>query len=34
MELHITAFLEMIGIPYTGTGPVTLGITYDKVKKF
>jgi D-alanine-D-alanine ligase len=30
MELHVTAFLEMVGIPYTGTGPVALGITYDK----
>eukprot|EP01116_Phalansterium_solitarium_P006869 TRINITY_DN19277_c0_g1_i1.p1 TRINITY_DN19277_c0_g1~~TRINITY_DN19277_c0_g1_i1.p1 ORF type:complete len:476 (+),score=172.09 TRINITY_DN19277_c0_g1_i1:1530-2957(+) len=30
MELHLTAFLEMIGIPYTGTGPVTIGMTYDK----
>jgi len=30
MELHITALLEMVGIPYTGTGPVALGLTYDK----
>jgi len=30
MELHITALLETIGIPYTGTGPIGLGFTSDK----
>jgi D-alanine-D-alanine ligase len=30
MELHVTALLEMFDIPYTGTGPKTIGITYDK----
>lgn len=31
MELHVTAMLEVVGIPYTGTGPIGLGITSDKV---
>lgn len=30
MELHVTAFLEMLEIPYTGAGPKTIGVTYDK----
>lgn len=30
MELHVTALLEIIGLPYTGTGPVAMGMTYDK----
>jgi D-alanine-D-alanine ligase len=30
MELHVTALLEMIDLPYTGVGPKTIGITYDK----
>jgi hypothetical protein len=28
MELHVTAYLEMLDIPYTGAGPKTIGITY------
>jgi D-alanine-D-alanine ligase len=31
MELHVTAFLEMVGIPYSGAGPKTIGITYGKI---
>jgi D-alanine-D-alanine ligase len=30
MELHVTALLEMVGIPYTGTGPISIGMTNDK----
>jgi len=30
MELHIPSFLEMIGIPYTGSGPQCLSYCYDK----
>ena len=29
-ELHIPALLEMLGVPYSGSGPVALGICYDK----
>lgn len=29
-ELHIPALLEMLGIPYSGSGPVGLGTCYDK----
>ncbi len=29
-ELHVTACLEMLGVPYSGSGPVALGICYDK----
>ncbi len=29
-ELHIPALLEMLGIPYTGSGPQTLAFCYDK----
>jgi D-alanine-D-alanine ligase len=29
-ELHISALLEMIGIPYTGSGPQCLAFCYDK----
>ena len=29
-ELHVPAFLEMLGIPYTGAGPNSLGICYNK----
>lgn len=29
-ELHIPSFLEMIGIPYTGSGPQCLAYCYDK----
>jgi D-alanine-D-alanine ligase len=29
-ELHIPALLEMLGIPYTGSGPQSLAYCYDK----
>ena len=29
-ELHVPAYLEMLDIPYTGAGPKTLGLCYDK----
>lgn len=29
-ELHVTAMLEMLGIPYTGSGPQCLAFCYDK----
>jgi len=29
-ELHVPALLEMLGVPYTGAGPVCLGLCYDK----
>jgi D-alanine-D-alanine ligase len=29
-ELHVPALLEMLEIPYTGSGPATLGLCYDK----
>ncbi len=29
-ELHIPALLEMLSVPYSGSGPVALGICYDK----
>ena len=29
-ELHVPAFLEMIGVPYTGAGPACLGLCYNK----
>jgi len=29
-ELHIPSFLEMMGIPYTGSGPQCLAYCYDK----
>ena len=29
-ELHIPAYLEMLNIPFTGAGPVTLGVCYNK----
>lgn len=29
-ELHIPALLELLGIPYTGSGPQTLAYCYDK----
>jgi len=29
-ELHVPALLEMLGIPYSGSGPVALGLCYDK----
>lgn len=29
-ELHVPAFLEMNGYPYTGAGPACLGLCYDK----
>lgn len=30
LELHVPAFLEMLGLPYTGAGPSCLGLCYDK----
>ncbi len=29
-ELHVAAYLEMLGIGYSGSGPVALGLCYDK----
>ncbi|MSQ41984.1 MAG: methyltransferase domain-containing protein [Dehalococcoidia bacterium] len=29
-ELHIPAYLEMLGVPYSGAGPSALGLCYDK----
>jgi len=31
-ELHVPALLELLGIPYTGAGPASLGLCYDKAK--
>jgi D-alanine-D-alanine ligase len=30
LELHVASYLEMLGIPYSGCGPVALGLCYDK----
>lgn len=30
MEMHVVSFLEMIGIPFTGSGSKCLAFTYDK----
>ncbi len=30
LELHIPAFLDMLGIPYSGAGPASLGLCYNK----
>jgi D-alanine-D-alanine ligase len=30
LELHLAAYLEMLGIAYSGSGPVALGLCYDK----
>jgi D-alanine-D-alanine ligase len=30
MELHLPSYLEMLGIPYSGAGPASLGLCYDK----
>jgi D-alanine-D-alanine ligase len=30
LELHVASYLEMLGIPYSGSGPVALGLCYDK----
>ena len=30
LELHVPACLEMLGVPYSGSGPVALGLCYDK----
>jgi D-alanine-D-alanine ligase len=29
-ELHVPALLELLGVPYTGAGPSSLGLCYDK----
>ena len=29
-ELHVPAYLDLLGIPYSGSGPVALGLCYDK----
>jgi len=29
-ELHVPALLESLGVPYTGAGPTSLGLCYDK----
>ncbi|MBI2432370.1 MAG: methyltransferase domain-containing protein [Candidatus Hydrogenedentes bacterium] len=29
-ELHVPALLDMLGIPYTGAGPASLGLCYNK----
>jgi len=30
LELHVAAYLEMLGIPYSGAAPTCLGICYNK----
>ncbi len=30
LELHVPAYLDMLGIPYTGAGPSCLGLCYNK----
>ncbi len=30
LELHVASYLEMLGVPYSGSGPVALGLCYDK----
>lgn len=30
MELHVPAYLEMLGLPYSGAGPAALAMCYDK----
>jgi D-alanine-D-alanine ligase len=30
MEIHVTALLELLGIPFTGSGAHALAISYDK----
>src|SRR5690606_28083629 len=30
LELHVPAYLEMLGIPYSGAAPTCLGLCYDK----
>ena len=30
MELHVPAYLEMLGVPYSGAGPACLALCYDK----
>jgi len=32
LELHATALLELTGLPVTGSGPLTLGLTQDKLR--
>lgn len=30
LELHVPAYLEMLGVPYSGAGPSCLGLCYNK----
>jgi D-alanine-D-alanine ligase len=30
MELHLPSLLELLGVPYTGAGPASLGLCYNK----
>ncbi|MDH3472238.1 MAG: methyltransferase domain-containing protein [Rhodospirillales bacterium] len=30
LELNIPAYLELLGVPYSGAGPASLGLCYDK----
>jgi D-alanine-D-alanine ligase len=32
LELHATALLELTGLPVTGSGPLSLGLTQDKLR--
>ena len=32
LELHVPAYLEMLGVPYSGAGPTCLGLCYDKAQ--
>ncbi len=31
-ELHVPAYLEMLGVPYSGAGPTCLGLCYNKAQ--
>lgn len=31
-ELHVAALLDLLGIPFTGSGPLALGLTQDKAR--
>ncbi len=32
LELHVPAYLEMLGVPYSGAGPTCLGLCYNKAQ--